>query len=130
MPTEIIFSGPKFEIRAWVSRNGECQVKEFLNDLEEDDVSDADRLWYLLKRTANIGVLENKVQMRPLRSGIYEFKARHTARILFFYDQNRLIICSHGFTGKKGKGNRAIQGQLERALRAKEDYFGERGKGK
>ena len=129
MPTERIYRGAKFEIRSWIE-NDSCQVLDFLKELEENNDSDSERLSYLIERTANHGVTHNKQQMRPLDDDIYEFKAQNTARILFFYDKNKLIICSHGFTGKKGKGNKSIKGQIEKAARIKEDYFREKGETK
>ncbi len=127
MPTIEIFKGPKFEIRGWIDNAGKCQVVEFLKELETDGDADGDRLMYLIQRLANVGITHNKRQMRELRNGIFEIKAPNTARIMFFYDANRLIICSHGFTGKKGKGNKSIKGQIERALSIRQEYFRQKG---
>ncbi len=127
MATKEILKGPKFEIRAWVDNAGKCQVLEFLEELEADGNSDWDRLNFLIKRLANVGITYNNRQMRELRNGIFEIKAPNTARILFFYDANRLIICSHGFTGKKGKGNKSIKGQIETAFNIRREYLREKG---
>ncbi len=127
MPTKKILKGPQFEIRAWVDDAGKCQVLEFLKKLEADGDSDWDRLNFLIDRLANSGITYNKKQMRELGNGIFEIKAPNTARIIFFYDANRLIICSHGFTGKKGKGNKSITRQIERALSIRQEYFRQKG---
>lgn len=60
---------------------------------------------------------------------IYEFKAPNTARICFFYDTGlkSFIICTHGFAGKKGSEKKFIQGQIEKAVKIKNEYFGEKG---
>lgn len=123
MPTEKLVEGPHFSIYGWVGTDGKCQVLEFLKKLEADGDSDGDRLNFLIKRVANVGITHNKRQMRDLGNGIFEIKAPNTARIMFFYDSNRLIICSHGFTGKKGKGNKSSKGQIERALSIRQEYF-------
>ncbi len=79
---------------------------------------------------ADKGVILNKKQVRPLGDKIYEFKAPNTARILFFYDKGRLIICSHGFSGKSGNEKKLIQKQIKRAKRIREEYFKEVGERK
>jgi hypothetical protein len=126
MSTREILKGPRFEIRAWVE-GGECPVVEFLEELKADPKSDYERLMYLLMRTANEGVLRNTQQIRPLHKDIYEFKGAKTSRILFFYDKGKLIICSHGFSGKRGHGKRDVQEQIRKASRIKDAYFKEKG---
>ena len=101
MPTVEILKGPAFEIRGWVT-GGECQVVQFLEKLSSDPKSDYDRLDYLLTRTAEVGIIKNPQQIRPLGDGIFEFKGTRTSRIVFFYDDKQIIICTQGFSGKRG----------------------------
>ena len=129
MPTEKIYAGSSFEVRGWVE-NDTCQVLEFLDELEENGDSDAERLYNLITRIADHGITHNKRHVRPLDNDIFEFKAPNTGRILFFYDKGRLIVCSHGFTGKKGNEQRFIAKQIEKAVSIKEKYFDEAGKRK
>jgi hypothetical protein len=82
---------------------------------------------YLLTRTANSGVVKNPRQIRSLDDDIYEFKGTRTSRILFFYDKGKLIICSHGFSGKRGSEKRDVQEQKKKALGIREAYFKEKG---
>lgn len=129
MPTEQIYPGTVFEVRGWVE-NDTCQVLEFLEELMENGDSDAERLFNLIERIANHGITHNKRHVRPLDDDIFEFKAPNTGRILFFYDKGRLIICSHGFTGKKGNEQRFIAKQIKKAVSIKDKYFDEAGKRK
>jgi hypothetical protein len=126
MPTETIYKGTAFEIRSWVD-SGSNIVLGFLEELQADGDTDAERLFNLIKRTADIGVTKNVRHVRSLGNDIYEFKAPNTGRIMFFYDKNRLIICAHGFTGKKGHEGKFIQRQIKKAIDIKEEYFAEKG---
>ena len=127
MPTEILVEGPHFTIHGWVGADGKCQVLGFLEKLEEDSDADYDRLLYLINRTATNGVPTNIRQVRSLDDEIYEFKGNGTARIFFFYDKGRLIICSHGFAGKKGSEKKFIKEQKAKAVRVRKNYFAEKG---
>lgn len=126
MPTERIYKGAKFEIRSWVENDSNI-VLDFLEELEENGDSDGTRLFALIKRTGDIGITHNQRQIRSLDDDIYEFKAPNTGRIMFFYDKNRLIICAHGFTGKKGNEAKFIQRQIKKAIEVRKDYFREKG---
>lgn len=126
MPTERIFQGAKFDIHGWIE-NEECQVLEFLEELEANGDSDAVRLNNLIIQTANEGIIRfNERHIRQLDDNIFEFKAPNTGRILFFYDKNRLIICAHGVSGKKGSEDRFIKKQVKKANRIRDDYFAEK----
>jgi hypothetical protein len=126
MPTEEIYKGPRFEIRSWIE-DGVNIVLDFVEKLEKNGDKDARRLNALMIRTADNGVTRNEAQIRSLGNDIYEFKAQNTGRIMFFYDKNRLIICAHGFTGKKGSENKHIKKQIEKAMEVRRDYFREKG---
>ncbi len=103
MPIQLLRAGAKFDIYAWGDEQ-HCDTLEFLEQLAENTTADANRLLYLIIRTADHGPLNNEQQLRSLGDGIFEFKAPHTARLLWFYDANRIIICTHGFSGKRGRG--------------------------
>lgn len=126
MPTERIYKGAKFEIRSWVENDSNI-VLDFLEEMEENGDSDGTRLFALIKRTGDIGITHNQSHIRSLGDDIYEFKAPNTGRIMFFYDKNRLIICAHGFTGKKGNEDKFIKRQIKKAVAVKENYFIEKG---
>jgi phage-related protein len=59
----------------------------------------------LLTETAKSGPPRNKEKFKQLEDtdGLYEFKTSGGMRILCFWDDNSLIICSHGFMKKKQK---------------------------
>lgn len=125
MPVETIYEGRKLEIRAWVI-DGRCLVMDFLTELQQDENSDYLRLINLIQRTGDNGPIKNINHMRPLGDGIFEMKGTKTSRILFFYDEGKLIICSHGFTGKRGSEKRDVANQLKKASKIRDEYFKER----
>jgi len=79
----------------------------------------------LIQRTADVGIIKNERQSRLLENGIYEFKAPNTSRILYFFDKESIIICTHGFGGKHGAGKTAKK-EIERAAEIKDRYFKEK----
>jgi len=122
MPTERIYKGTEFEVRGWVDKDSNI-VLDFLEGLEANGDSDAERLLKLIVRTADHGLTQNKRHTRLLADDIYEFKASNTGRIMFFFDKNGLIICAHCFTGKKGNEDRYIKRQIKKTTRIKEAYL-------
>jgi phage-related protein len=124
MPIQLLHAGAKFEIYAWGDEQ-HCDTLEFLEQLAENSNADANRLLYLIIRTANHGPLNNKQQLRSLGDGIFEFKAPNTSRLLWFYDANRIIICTHGFSGKRGKG-KTPQREIDRAKQIRQKYLEEK----
>ncbi|MBP6003689.1 MAG: type II toxin-antitoxin system RelE/ParE family toxin [Pyrinomonadaceae bacterium] len=126
MPTVEIVKGNCFEIRGWV-KDGECQVLDFLSELAGNGNPEADRLLWLIRKTAENGVSGNIRHVRSLGDEIFEFKGNDTARVLFFYDRGKLIICSHGFAGKKGNEKKFIKDQKAKAVVIRAAYFAERG---
>lgn len=125
MPILRLRQGIRFSIFAWGDENS-CELLEFLEKLEEDTNSDATRLSYLISRTAEYGPPRNEQQCRALEGrhaeGLFEFKAPGGARILWFYDANRIIICTHGFVKK---GTNTPRGQIDRAQSIRQQYLKE-----
>ena len=106
MPTVLLREGARFAIRAWGDERS-CELIDFLAKLERAAPADQARLLYLIQRTADWGPPHNERQCRALQGkqalGLYEFKTPGGARVLWFYDEGSLIICSHGFVKKKDK---------------------------
>ncbi|MDQ3133802.1 MAG: type II toxin-antitoxin system RelE/ParE family toxin [Acidobacteriota bacterium] len=124
MRVQQIKAGARFTVYAWGDERS-CEVLEFLEGLVADGDSDAKRITYIIERTADYGALSNTQHCRPLDDGIYEFKAPNTARVLWFYDAGRIIICTHGFSGKSGRG-KTPKSEIERAKGIRELYLKEK----
>lgn len=124
MPVQLIRAGTKFRIYAWGDEH-RCEILKFLEKLEEDSNSDATRLVSLITRAAELGPPNNEHQSRSLGDGIWEFKAPNTARLLWFYDANCIIICTHGFSGKRGRG-KTPRREIDRAKQIRQKYLEEK----
>ena len=57
---------------------------------------------------------------RPLADKIFELKTRGGIRIPYFYDQDRIVICTESLRKPKKTELRAV---IARALAARERYF-------
>lgn len=124
MPVLRIKAGAKFTVYAWGGEDS-CEVRDFLKRLAADGNSDAERILNLIAFTADQGAPRNEQHCRLLKDGIYEFKAPNTARVLWFYDARYIIVCTHGFSGKRGRG-KLSKGELERAKSIRELYLKEK----
>lgn len=122
MPTVLIEEGARFNIYAWGDEEY-SQLIDFLDELARDGNTDAERIAYLIKRTADHGIVKNKKQCREIGDDIYEFKASNGARVLWFYDEGSVIICSHGFVKKSQKTPKT---EKERAIKIRQQYFEEK----
>ena len=124
MPLQLLKAGATFRVYAWGDEKS-CEAVEFLEELEADSNSDAIRLLNLIQRTADHGPPMNPQHSRLLDDGIYEFKAPNTARLLWFYDESRIIICTHGFSGKRGSG-KTPRKEIDRAREIRKEYVKEK----
>jgi hypothetical protein len=128
MPVQLIKEGPQFSIYAW-GDDTYCELEVFLQELAQQSNSDVARLVYLINRTAEQGPPRNEQQCRPLKgkhaAGLFEFKVPHTARIIWFYDEGRIIVCTHGFTGKRGSGQTS-KSEIEKAQKIRVTYLKEK----
>lgn len=122
MPTVTMVRGASFSILAWGDEE-HCQVLEFLEKLDEESNTDANRLRDLILRTADHGPTQNIHHYRLLEDKIWEMKAPNGSRIFWFYDANRIIICTHGMVKKKQKANRQ---DIEKAKLIRQQYLAER----
>ena len=121
MKITLVFAGRRFDICEIVLGNRH-RVTEFIDSLEETDQK---KIIALLSYTAENGTPSNPEKFRKLEGGIWEFKS-HQVRILCFFDKGRIIIMTHGFLKKRGKTPR---GEIEKAGKLRNAYFGERGRG-
>jgi phage-related protein len=129
VPTVLLRQGARFAIRAWGDEQF-CALIDFLAELERDIPTDQARLLYLIRRTADLGPPHDERQCRALQGkhaeGLFEFKMPGGARVLWFYDEGSLIICSHGFVKKKDK---TPSEEIKRAQTIRTQYLREKKNG-
>lgn len=98
-----------------------CPLFEFLSQLRRDDVNEFAKISALLDRTAQHGVIRNEQKCRYFKSEkVFEFKTRGGVRVMGFWDEVKLIVCTHGFLKKSQK---TPPGEIERAVAARHEYF-------
>jgi phage-related protein len=121
MPLKRIYLGASFEICYWCKTNEACFVEEFFKELQISDHPDLDQMLRLIKRVAEFGPPRNIEMSRALEDGLLEFKAG-AIRIIWFYERNKIIICSHGFL-KKGRKTPKLE--IEKAQTIRKEYYAE-----
>lgn len=122
MPIIKFFNG-KFLIFGWLE-NDRCPVLEFLQDLKRDGAIDYRKMVARLKLLADNGAPSNEEQCKKLEDDIWELKAGDGIRILWFYERERLIICTHGF---RKKFQKTPPGEIEKARSILQKYRQEGG---
>lgn len=100
---------------------------DFLEEMASKKTKELNKLNALIERSLEHGIPQNKQKCRTLGNGIFEFKTTGGLRLVWFWDEGQMIICTHGFKKTKQKTPR---GQIERALAKKADYFEAKASGK
>ena len=113
-------SGRACKILSMGSDNA-CPLFEFFSQLRRDDINEFAKISALLDRTANLGVIKNEQKYRYFKSEkVFEFKTRGGVRVMGFWDEGMLIVCTHGFLKKSQK---TPPGEIERAVVLRREYF-------
>ena len=115
-----------YRVLAACTGRGDCELLSFLNEMEGPVARDAIRIANLLDRTAKEGPSRRTEVSHQIEGEIYEF-IQGRLRVLWFYDERRIIVCSHGFIKKTKKIPRR---ELHRAKDTHRRYFEDKAKGK
>jgi phage-related protein len=92
----------------------DCPALDFIGSLSKDSQKS---LVAVLVLHAEHGPILNEQKSRELEDGTYEFKNRQGARILYFYEPNKVTILTHGF--QKGAN---IRTEIARARRLRDSW--------
>lgn len=113
-------NGCSWKIYAVCTDRKDCQVSDFLLKLPSNFENSRDRLIALLDHVLKDGprLLPDDI-CHTIADGIWQFSVGRL-RVAWFYDEGKVIICTHGFMKKTKKTEKA---NIERALKAKELYF-------
>ncbi|MEI6169232.1 MAG: type II toxin-antitoxin system RelE/ParE family toxin [bacterium] len=117
MKLEFLLEGSAFTLYAIVQ--GE-NVVEYLEELEQNNVQAHAQIARRLLQLAERGPSRKKDEFNDLGHELYEAKAKKGPRVIFFYDENRLIICSHAFDKQ---GQKTPKREIETAVSRKRNYF-------
>jgi len=103
-----------------------CDLLEFADRLRRDDPREYARVLRALGRIASHGPPRNVQRSRALAHGIYELKTPGGVRILYFFDEGRVVICADAMTKPKSHG---LSVAVERAARARWRYLNDKRRG-
>ena len=92
----------KWQVLAACTERGDCPLEEFLGSLGRHFESSVNGMMALLDYVALRGPPRNVELSHQLRGDIYEF-IKGRIRVLYFYDRDRVIICTHGLIKKSQK---------------------------
>lgn len=108
-----------YRILAACDTRGDCALLDFLDDLGGGLEKDGDRMLAVLEKVAQQGPLQNNKVSHKIDGDIWEF-IQGRLRVLYFYDEGRVVVCTHGFVKKTQK---APKGEIATANRVREQYL-------
>jgi hypothetical protein len=114
-----LWDGPRHLVCAIGSSPTRCDLMAFLTDLRRDRRGDHAGLWGLFKRASEQGLVGETQFYHKLGDNLWEF-IQGKARVLFFFDGNKLIVCTHGFLKKS---NKTPQREIDLAARRRDEYL-------
>ena len=94
-------------------------LQQFLAALEQSNLKEHDRVLARLDHLAERGPSRRKNEFNDLGAGLFEAKTSAGSRVIFFYEQNHIVICTHGFAKKSRKTPKHL---LDAALDRKRAY--------
>lgn len=102
-------------------KRDKCPTLAFFEEQSEQHPDDFTDLAALLTHSADHGVSKNDSRFKHLTGtdGLYEFKTNGGLRLFCFWDEGKLIVCTHGTVKKRQK---ADSNEIKRAERMKKDY--------
>jgi hypothetical protein len=103
-----------------------CLMLEFMQRLSRSDPAEHLRLVRAIDRLASAGPSRNIHQTRHLAQGIHELKTRGGVRVLFFFDEGHIVVCSEAMTKPKPK---RLAVAVERAERTRWRYLNDKRNG-
>jgi phage-related protein len=99
-----------------MDEEGESQPKDYLLKL---DSSSQQKVFYLFKRMADFGKINDKTKFRNEGDQIFAFKPQPERFLSFFVKGNKIII-TNAF---RKKNDKLPKNEKEKAIRCKSDYL-------
>lgn len=112
-----VTSASKWRVIALCDSRGDCELLDFLYKLEGALVKDGDRVLQLLEHISKQGPPHNTDISHDIDGEIWEF-IKGRLSVMWFYDRNRVAVCSHGFVKRSQKTPKAEIHKAQRALKA------------
>jgi hypothetical protein len=103
-----------------------CEVLDFAEQLRRDHPAESARLMRMFARAAACGPPRNVHRSRALAHDIYELETTGGVRVLYFFDENRLIVCSEAMVKPEQRG---LLIAVEQAARYRWRYLNDKRRG-
>jgi hypothetical protein len=103
-----------------------CDVLDLANGLQRDDPQEHARLMRAFERLSTSGPPRNVRRSRALAHGIFELKTSGGTRVLCFFDEGRVVVCSEAMPKPKQRG---LALAIERAARTRWRYLNDKRRG-
>jgi hypothetical protein len=103
-----------------------CDVLDLAKGLWRDDPREHARLMRAFERLSASGPPRNVQRSRALAHGIFELKTRGGVRVLFFFGEGRVVVCSEALPKPKQRG---LAVAIERAARSRWRYLNDKRRG-
>ncbi len=119
----IAYKGLKYIIEWYIDKKGSCQSRDYLLNL---DSTSQQKVFYLFKRMADFGKINDKTKFRNEGDSIFAFKPQPERFLSFFVKGNKIII-TNAF---RKKTNKIPKDEKGKALKCKDDYLKRTSEGK
>jgi len=93
-------SGPACRIYL-LADDRNCPSEDFLTNAANLQPDEFAKLTKLIDHSCNHGLPKNKQKVNTLGDALFEFKTIGGLRLIWFWDANRIILCTHGFLKKR-----------------------------
>jgi hypothetical protein len=103
-----------------------CDVLDLAEQLQRDDPREYARLMRAFDRLSAIGPPRNLRRSRALAHDIFELKTSGGVRVLYFFDEGRVVVCSEALHKPKQRG---LALAIERAARTRWRYLNHKRRG-
>lgn len=111
-----------YKIYAVEDSPGKCHLLDFLANIPSNQKSSRNQLLIIFKQAAQNGpqkLSQERCHEADGQNKIFEFIANNL-RVLWFYDDGKLVICTHVFVKKSPS---TPQAEKKRAIALKKLYF-------
>jgi phage-related protein len=116
MELRFLMEGTAFTLYAILQ--GE-DIVDYLGKLEQDNTRAHAQIMRRIVQLSERGPSSKKDEFNSLGNGLFEVKAKSGPRVIFFYDQNRIVICFHAFDKHSQKTPKR---EIDKAVHRKNQY--------
>lgn len=115
----------KFTVYAVCDSRHSCVLLDFLEGLGANLQRDSDHMLALLERVSQQGPPHNTDVSHQIDGEIWEF-IKGRLRLFWFYDEGRVVVCTHGLVKK---GQKTPKSDIEQAQQWRNSYLESKQKG-